>query len=146
MRKYDRVLALFLKHLDVLALLLFVGNIVDGLARRLLTVFIIAVLFRCRILLIINNFGFDFFSVFIRCTALGLSVYRLNLKALGKGNILALKVLEEDVIRHLLAELVILQAAELDERTDIVPVLLVLFLLGLAHSGQLVCNLLADII
>ena len=67
-------------------------------------------------------------------------------EALGQCHVLAVNVLEQDVVGHLLAELVILKAAVLDERADVVPVLLVLFLLSLAHAGKLVCDLLRDII
>ena len=57
------------------------------------------------------------------------------LKALRKCEILAVKVLKENIILHFLEELVVLDAAVLDERIYVIPVLLVALLLGLAHSA-----------
>ena len=57
-----------------------------------------------------------------------------------------IQVFEQDRILHLVTELLILQAAKLDEWADAVPVFLVVFSLGLAHTGQLVCNLLGNLI
>jgi len=57
-----------------------------------------------------------------------------------------IQVLKEDGVLHLVAEFLVLQASELDERADAVPVFLIVFSLGLAHTGQLVCHLLGNII
>ena len=60
--------------------------------------------------------------------------------------ILAVQILEQDVVRHPLAELLILEAAVLDERADIVPVFVIIVLVGFAHAGELVRNLLRDVV
>ena len=73
-------------------------------------------------------------------------VLRLDLQTLGQSQIFAVQILEEDIIIHLLTELVILQAAELDEGTDVIPVFVVLFLIRLAHTGQLVRYLLGNVL
>ena len=57
------------------------------------------------------------------------------LKTLRECEILAVKVLKENIILHFLEELVVLDAAVLDERIYVIPVLLVALLLGLAHSA-----------
>ena len=44
------------------------------------------------------------------------------------------KNLEEDVIGHLLTELIVAEAAVLDEWCDIVPVLLIVLTIGLAEA------------
>ncbi len=53
-----------------------------------------------------------------------------------QGQVLAVQILEQDIVVHLLAELVILQTAKLDERTDVIPVLVILLLLSLAHTRR----------
>ena len=56
------------------------------------------------------------------------------------------KILKEDIIGHLLTELIIFQAAKLDEWADIIPVLIIFFFLSLAHSGQFISYLLGNIL
>ena len=57
-----------------------------------------------------------------------------------------INILEQDIICHLITELLILQASELDKRTDVIPILLIRLFVCLAHSAQLICNLLGNII
>ena len=57
-----------------------------------------------------------------------------------------INILEQDVICHLITELLILQASKLDKRTNIIPILLIRLFVCLAHSAQLICNLLGNII
>ena len=137
MSKDNRIHLGSLEHCDVLALLLRIGNVVDGLF--LLLVFLLVSIIR--ILGIFCGFFGLIFCLLVLCAVDG-----LGLKTLGKCQILSVDVLEEDVIVHLGAELVILEATELDEGSDIIPILLVIFLLGLAHSGKLLCNLLGDVL
>ena len=56
------------------------------------------------------------------------------------------QILVDHGVLHLLAELLILEASELDERADIVPVFLVVLTVCLEHSGQLVSDLLGNIV
>ena len=56
------------------------------------------------------------------------------------------QILVDHGVLHLLTELLILEASELDERADIVPVFLVVLTVCLEHSGQLVSHLLGNII
>ena len=120
--------------------------IIDGLFLLLFRSF--AVFFAA----LVHDFGFHLVAVYILCRFLLLTVFlisgidRFHFQTLRQALVLAFQVLEQDVIRHLLAELVIFQAAVLDERIDVIPVFLVLFTLGLAHTGQLVCHLLGDVV
>src|SRR5699024_11518631 len=93
-----RIDPLALKGVDVLALLLLIGYIEDGILMLLL----------------------------------------IFLQAVLKGQILALQVLKEDIIPHLLRKLLVLDVAELDEGSNVIPVFLIVLTLGLAHSGKLV--------
>ena len=133
-----------LEHIDVLALLLFIRYIVDDLLLLLfLGILLGSLIFR----LVLYDFGFYLVAVLVYGILLVLFlILRLDLQALRQSQILAVQILEEDVIIHLLTELVILQAAEFDEGTDIIPVLVVLFLVGLAHTGQLVRYLLGNVL
>ena len=72
--------------------------------------------------------GFAYFQAFRQC------------------QIFAVQILKQNIIRDLFTELIILQAAELDKRTDIIPVLLILFFLCLAHTRQLVSHFFGNII
>ena len=63
-------------------------------------------------------------------------------KKFRQSHVLVIYILEEDIVVHLVAELLVLQAAELDERADVIPVLFVGLLIGLLHSDQLVSQLL----
>ena len=122
------------EHLDVLALLLFVGHVVDG-----------AVLFGFFRLLLFHDLSLDLFAVLIY-GFLFFHVDLVDFQSFGQGQELAVQILEEDIVGHLLAELVVAQAAVLDEGADVVPVLVVVLLIGLAHAGQLVRHLLGNII
>ena len=57
-----------------------------------------------------------------------------------------IQILVDHGVFHLLAELLVLQAAELDERADIIPVFLIVLSVCLEHSDQFVCNLLGNVI
>ena len=133
-----------LEHIDVLALLLFIRYIVDDLLLLLfLGILPGSLIFR----LVLYDFGFYLVAVLVYGILLVLFlILRLDLQALGQRQIFAVQILEEDVIIHLLAELVILQAAELDEGADVIPVLVVLFLVSLAHTGKLVRYLLGNVL
>ena len=142
LRQDDGILTCILKHRDVLTLLNRVGDIVDDLVLfRLVTVF-------CRLRCIFRG------SSRLVCSAvlsIGLlcgfvDVTLLDLEALRQGEELTVDVLEEDVIGHLLTELVVAEAAILDEWCDIVPVLLVVLTIGLAEAGELISDLLRDVI
>ena len=63
-----------------------------------------------------------------------------------KSQIFVIQVLVDHGVFHLLAELLVLQAAELDERADIIPVFLIVLSVCLEHSDQFVCNLLGNVI
>ncbi len=128
------------EHTDVLSLLLLVRHIINC---ALLLLFFRSLVF---FLFLVDNLGFHLVAVLIHCRSLLVRIGLIHLQCLRQSQILAVKILEENVIRHLLAELVILEAAILDERTDIIPVLVIVVLIGLAHSGKLVGNLFRDVI
>ena len=130
-----------LEHVDVLALLLLVRHIVDDLL--LLVLFFLCIL----TVGLVHNLRLNLVAVLVHSRLfLLVGIGLFHLKALRQRHVLSFQILEQDVIRHLLTELIILQAAELDERADIVPIFLVLFLFGLAHARQLIRNLLADVV
>ena len=90
-----------LEHVDVLALLFFICYIVDGLVFLLFLSGIFA--------LVLYDFCFYLFAVLIHSTLLGLiRVSLIDFQALGQGHIFAVQILEEDVIRHFLAEFFVL--------------------------------------
>ena len=128
----QRVHAGLLEHVDVLALLTLVGHVVNNLLGRFL------------LLLGIGNRGIGRL-VRIRLVLRSLRCCSL-FKIFRKRDVLALEVLIDDEVLHLVAELHVLQAAELDERTDVIPTLFVGLALGLVHAGQFVGNLLCDVI
>ena len=90
-----------LEHVDVLALLFFICYIVDGL---------FLLLFLSRIFVfVLYDFCFYLFAVLIHSTLLGLiRVSLIDFQALRQSHIFAIQVLEENVIRHLLAEFFVL--------------------------------------
>ena len=69
-----------------------------------------------------------------------------SFQVLAHGEILAFQVLVDDIILHLLGELFVLDAAELDKWINVIPVFLIAFTVCLAHTGQLVCHLLGNVI
>ena len=133
-----------LEHINILALLLFIRYIVDDLLLLLFPGILPgSLIFR----FIPYDLSFYLVAVLIYSIFLILFlVLRLDLQTLGQSQIFAVQILEEDIIIHLLTELVILQAAELDEGTDVIPVFVVLFLIRLAHTGQLVRYLLGNVL
>ena len=120
--------ALFLKHIDVLALLDLIGYIVDD---RLVFFFLLCVLIICFVVLCLG------IRIFYGST--------ICLDTVFQCQILVIQILEQNRVFHLVTELFIFQASELDERTDVIPVFLIVFSLCLAHSGKLVCNLLGNV-
>ena len=122
----DSILAFLAEEIDILALLYLVGYIEDGRLFRLL-------LLGIRLLVV---------RVFYHVHISGFLLRNQILQSL----ILAVQILEQDIIAHLVAEFLILQAAEFDKRADVVPVLLIGFPIGLAHTGELICYLLGDVI
>ena len=159
----DLLLLLLLDGLAVLVKYLAIHflSLINDLGFHLLAVFVHRSGFRifaCRraVRLVLSTALFCVFRISVtgrsRLTRSILSVIRLvgidlvDLQTLGQRHVLAVQILEKDIVGHLLAELVVLQAAELDEGTDIIPVFLVLFLLGLAHAGQLIRHLLCDVL
>ena len=122
------------EHLDILALLLLISHVVDG-----------AVLFGLFRLLLFHDLSFDLLAVLVY-SFLFFHIDLVDFQGLGQRQELAVQVLEKDIVGHLPAELVVAQAAVLDEGADVVPVLVVVLLIGLAHAGQLVRHLLGDVI
>ena len=68
------------------------------------------------------------------------------LQTVRKGQILAVQILEQDIISHLLCKFLILNIPEFDERCNIIPIFFIIFTVRLAHAGQLVRHLLGDIV
>ena len=97
--------------------------------------------------LILYDLSIHLFAVFIHSRfTLFIRIGLAYLQTVRQGLVVAVQILEEDVIGHLLAELVVLQAAIFHKRADIVPVFLILLAGGLAQAGQLVRHLLGDVI
>ena len=101
----------------------------------------------------VYDFRFDFLTVLICRGLCGLllllvclGIDPVDIEGLGSCQVLAVQVLEQNVICHSGAELIVLKAAVLDEGADVVPVLVVVLLVGLAHAGELVSDLLGDVI
>ena len=124
------ILSLIPEHIDVLALLNLIRHIVDsGLNLLYLVLVLILTLGRLILLLIGLN---DLAAVL--------------LDTILQGQVFPVNILKQNDFLHLVAELLVFQAAELDERADIVPIFLVVLSLRLAHSGKLICNLLGNVI
>ena len=97
---------------------------------------------------LIDYLGFHLLAVLVNCILslfCFIGIHLVDFQTLRQCQIDTVQVLEENVIRHLLAELVVFQAAKLDKRADIIPVFLIFFFLGLAHTGQLVSHFFRDI-
>ena len=69
-----------------------------------------------------------------------------RLQIILQSQIFAVQILENNVLVHLLGELLVSQASELNEWADIVPVFLVVLSVCLAHAGQLIRYLLCNVI
>ena len=117
---------LLTEQVDILALLDLIGHIVDDSLRLLLILFFLSRIssFLC----------FFFLSRFYGCDVI------------WKSEVLAVQILQKGVIQDLLTEFLLFDAAVFDERADVIPVFLIVFTVGLAHAGELVCNLFGNII
>ena len=151
----DRIHILSAEHVDVLALLGLVRHIINdgpvifffvlfaGIVRIFLCLFtddltfhmlrLIAAVFSG---LLVRRYLRTLFSLFF--TGLGLQI-------LLQRQELAVQIFIEDEIHHSVGEFLVLQAAELDERADIVPVFFIVLPVGLVHAGKLVCDLLGNV-
>ena len=127
----DRILSLSLEHVNILTLLYFICYIEDS-----------CLLFFLRICILrIFCFCLNFFCL---C---GLSVFAFRfLDDIFESHIFVIKILVKHRILHLLTEFLILQAAELNEWADVIPIFLIILTVCLEHSVQLVSNLLGNII
>ena len=63
-----------------------------------------------------------------------------------ESEVFAVQIFHQGVIQDFFAEFRLFDAAVFDEGADIVPVFLVVLTVGLAHTGELVCHFLGDII
>ena len=101
---------------------------------------------------LVDNFRLDLLAILISCglcgflLIFGLGIDPVDVESLRGGQVLAVQILEQDVVGHPCAELVVLEAAVLDEGADVIPVLVVVLFIGLAHAGELIRNLLCDVI
>ena len=68
------------------------------------------------------------------------------LKIVGKCDVLVIQILVDHIVLHLVVELFVSDTSELDERAYIIPVLLILLAVILAHACQLVGYLLGDVV
>ena len=57
-----------------------------------------------------------------------------------------IQILVDHGVFHLLAELLVFEASELDERADIVPVFLIILAVCLEHSNEFICYFLGNVI
>ena len=114
---------LLTEHIDILALLYHVGHIVD---RCLRSFFLFTVgLFICLL-----------FRLFFCLVSFCFSVSRfLCFQVLVHSSIFTIQILEQHILHHTLTELLILDAAKFDERTDIIPVFLIILTVSLAHTA-----------
>ena len=129
----DGIHAGLTEHVDVLALLNLVGDVVDGRLFRLL-VFVGGL-----ILFLFGGSGVLGFGGISLCCF-------LFLHKILDSQVLAVEILVQDGVCHLFAEFAVLDAAEFDERADIIPVFFIILAVGLAHAGELVCDLLCDVV
>ena len=150
------------EHIDILTLLDFVGYIVDGCFFRLFCFLIVAavsgsfpVILGCSFLAAVRgsfiaaagsiSIGFRT-AVFIRCRAVRLLGLLIFLDAVFQSQIFAVDIFVQHVIHHLVGEFFILDAAEFQERVDIIPEVLISLPVCLAHTGKLVGKFLRNII
>ena len=133
MRKDQSIHSLLPEQIDILTLLLYIRHIVNGRRLLFLRLGLLAGFLLCDILSIHN-------------LRLLLIIALDILHILRQGNELIVQILKDDKILHLLLEFLILQAAKLDEWTDIIPVFLVILAVNFVHTGQLVRNLLGNVV
>ena len=129
MSQYYRILSLTLEQVDVLALLHFIGNIVD----RRLNLFYFVLIAAISILFFLLVIWLNYLSAVFFYTIFQRQIFVIN-------------ILKEDCILHLIAEFLVFEASEFDKRADAVPVFLIIFSLCLTHSGQLIRHFLGDIV
>ena len=133
----DSIHAGFTEHVDILALLNLVGDVVDGRLFRLL-VFVGGL-----ILFLFSGSGVFRFGLCLGGISL-CSFFFLH-KILD-GQVFAIEILVQDGVCHLFAKFAVLDTAKFDERADIIPVFFIILAVGLAHAGELVCDLLCDVV
>ena len=145
-----RVQLLLPEHIDILALLYLVGDIVKNgflrlfgflripvglnIIRRLFCLACVACIFGCVIVS----------CRLAVCSRLVLLLILLN--TVFQRQILVVNIFEQYIIHHLVGEFAVFDAAEFDKGTDIIPIFLIRFTVRLAHAAQLVRHLLADVI
>ena len=120
----DRILSLGFEHINVLALLHFIGHVIDAG----LLFFFIGILSALRSLCCVCILAFTLFDHILQ------------------SQILVIQILVDHGVFHLLAELLVFEASELDERADIVPVFLIILAVCLEHADQFVRHFLGNII
>ena len=129
MSQYYRILSLTLEHVDVLALLYFIRYIVD----RRLNLFYFVLIAAISTLFFLLVIWLHYFSA-------------VFLDTVFQRQIFVADILKEDGILHLIAEFLVFEASEFDERADAVPVFLIILSLCLTHSGQFIRYFLGDIV
>ena len=127
------ILACFLKHIDILALLNFICHVEDNSLFRFFFLCFILILFCCSVF-------FLFFSLSFCC------LFLILLDAVFQCEIFAVKVFEEYIISHLLSKLGVFDTAIFDKWADVIPVFLIRFTVCLAHSGKFVCYFLGNVL
>ena len=133
----DGIHAGLTEHVNVLALLNLVGDVVDGRLFRLLVCIGGLILFLFS--------GSGVLSFVLGFGGISLCCFLLLYKILD-GQIFAVEILVQDGVCHLFAEFAVLDSAKFDERADIIPVFFIILAVGLAHAGELVCDLLCDVV
>ena len=131
----DSIHALTAEHVDVLALLNFVGDVVNS---RFFRLFLLVSVFR--IFGILRSFSL-LFGVLCRSF-----FFLILVDAVLKSQIFSVDVLEQNIVHHLLGEFLVLDASVFDEWVDIIPVFLVILTVGFAHAGELVSEFLGDVL
>ena len=132
----DSIHALAAEHVDVLALLNFVGDVVNS---RFFRLFLLVSVFR--IFGILRSFSL---LLGVLCRSF---FFLILVDAVLKSQIFSVDVLEQNIVHHLLGEFLVLDASVFDEWVDIIPVFLVILTVGFAHAGELVsefCSALRD--
>ena len=131
----DSIHALAAEHVDVLALLNFVGDVVNC---RFFRLFLLVSVFR--IFCILSSFSL---LLGVLCRNF---FFLILVDAVLKSQIFSVDVLEQNIVHHLLGEFLVLDASVFDEWVDIIPVFLVILTVGFAHAGELVSEFLGDVL
>ena len=143
--KNECIDTLCLKQIDILNLLFFICYIEYGI---LLFFLVLRSFCVSRFCSIICSCTVSIHYLYIICLCIFAICWNLlrSFNIFRKCNILALKILVNHEILHLIAELCILETTIFNKRRNVLPVLLIVLAFNLVHADKLVCNLLCNVL